>query len=274
MTKRRGFTMIEVLTVIAIIAILTAILLPVFNRARQVAKRDSDITKMGTIGAALKLYHNDNGGYPPLLLQAAEYNGAMRRAVYDLRRAYLYRARISDISTFASDLSSEKKDVTVAACWPNRDPNVNAGMPTEYQFGGPNQLVTYQQLRIDSLSLNGQQPTQPAELYAYDNYDLEPSLNPDCTTPSGQLTKYELRYILFWTVAGQLGGSPTDNQRQLGYPDPREDTIVTWNTFFQSTSGSPSIPTREKQTMVLYLGGGVRLVPGDAIYRQSWRFGQ
>jgi prepilin-type N-terminal cleavage/methylation domain-containing protein/prepilin-type processing-associated H-X9-DG protein len=63
---RRGFTMIELLGVIAIIAILAAILFPVFARARAQAQAHNCQNNLFQIGLALRLYAADNGGlYPP-----------------------------------------------------------------------------------------------------------------------------------------------------------------------------------------------------------------
>ena len=63
---RRGFTMVELLGVIAIIAILAAILFPVFARARAQAQAFSCQNNLFQIGLALRLYAADNGGlYPP-----------------------------------------------------------------------------------------------------------------------------------------------------------------------------------------------------------------
>ncbi|MGI8922650.1 MAG: type II secretion system protein [Fimbriimonadales bacterium] len=269
--KRKGFTMIELLVVIAVIGILAAILFPVFNRAKMQAKKDSDIVNMKSIHQALKLYQNDAGGYPPLLLQVAEYNGTLKLNVDQVRRGFLYKQRIKDVTVFASSISEAKKDETVQACWPSKDPR-GGGDPAETQFKGPSDLVIYTDIsyNFNPGPLNGQNPNSPAEFYAYDNYDVAPTLNPGCVSPS----KHELRYSLFWTEMGQAGGGPTDNNRQLGYRDPKDDTIVTWNTFFQPTAGSPKLPNHERGTIVLYLSGTAKLEDGKDIYDRSWRFGQ
>ena len=58
-TKRRAFTLIELLVVIAIIAILAAILFPVFARARENARRTNCVSNLKQLGLGMMQYTQD-----------------------------------------------------------------------------------------------------------------------------------------------------------------------------------------------------------------------
>ena len=64
---RRGFTMVELLTVIAIIAILAGILFPVFATVRKNVHKATCSSNMHSIAVGLKLYKDDHGAYPEAL---------------------------------------------------------------------------------------------------------------------------------------------------------------------------------------------------------------
>jgi prepilin-type N-terminal cleavage/methylation domain-containing protein len=59
---RRAFTLVELLVVIAIIAILAALLLPVFSAARAKGKQTSCLNNLHQLGFALQMYAGDNDG--------------------------------------------------------------------------------------------------------------------------------------------------------------------------------------------------------------------
>ena len=64
-SKIKAFTLIELLVVIAIIAILAAILFPVFAQAKLAAKKTSDLSGIKQLSLGTLMYQNDNeDAYP------------------------------------------------------------------------------------------------------------------------------------------------------------------------------------------------------------------
>jgi prepilin-type N-terminal cleavage/methylation domain-containing protein len=66
MNKQKAFTLIELLVVIAIIAILAAILFPVFTKAKQAAKNSAELSQARQIGMALSIYLTDYDDVMPI----------------------------------------------------------------------------------------------------------------------------------------------------------------------------------------------------------------
>jgi prepilin-type N-terminal cleavage/methylation domain-containing protein len=65
MTRKRGFTLIEILVVVAIIALLAAILIPSLSEARRVSKRTVCLANLENIHKAFVSYlHNNRDTFP------------------------------------------------------------------------------------------------------------------------------------------------------------------------------------------------------------------
>ncbi len=73
---RNGFTLVELLVVIAVIAILAALLIPIIGLARKAAADAKCQARIGEIKAALDVYRNANGVYPE------RFNGSVGSDVY------------------------------------------------------------------------------------------------------------------------------------------------------------------------------------------------
>jgi len=65
MKNKRGFTLVELMIVIAIIAVLASIIMPKMGGARNKALMESCKTNLRHIAVAMSLYNNDYGSFTP-----------------------------------------------------------------------------------------------------------------------------------------------------------------------------------------------------------------
>src|SRR5882757_1001431 len=115
---RRGFTLVELLVVIGIIALLVSILMPALNRARQAAVQTQCLSVHRQLMLAMNMYVNQNKGWAPNQTRKADAPNAVHstlwfhkdylgqfvgnRATYDQQRNTtdsIYCAGVSRIST-------------------------------------------------------------------------------------------------------------------------------------------------------------------------------
>ncbi len=276
MKRKSAFTMIELLVVIAIIAILAAIIFPVFARAKVGANRSSDMTNMNSLRTALQLYRADNGAYPPALLGYVNtYSGDPLGADVipaDLVRGALYSRRVESLRTFTPfNEKAKNADVTTAE-WPNADPRPVGSAPQVDLTGngvidaaddiagarqafGPGTVVQRPSPGLGMIN---------ARFYNVSGYDTATVQLP------GGGSRRELRYTLFWTGLGVGSGGVNDDPRQLGYTDPPENTVITWNSYFRDYDSGGNV-ARNRNDIVLFLGGAARPFDARDVSDRSWR---
>ena len=63
-SRRRGFTLVELVVVVLIMGIIAAIALPKMATSTATAKTNSAKTSVAVIRDAIELYKADNGAYP------------------------------------------------------------------------------------------------------------------------------------------------------------------------------------------------------------------
>jgi prepilin-type N-terminal cleavage/methylation domain-containing protein len=293
MNRRKAFTLIELLTVIAIIAVLAAITFPVFARVKLNAYKSSDISSMNAVRAALQIYREDQGGYPPALLgYITPYQYANGETVVpaNLYRGALFPKRIDSLETIRGSQNRASADLMVPGAWPpadnrptgtapDRDTNGDGVINGIDDIGGARQAFTNSYANANNLNYYFFNPfalpsmgseSDPGSdvvgrFYAISGYDVAPVRYAD-----GQ-TVYELHYTRFWTNLGMANGGAIDDPRQLGYSEPPGDTVVTWNTFFRDYSNN-QLTNGGSKDIVLFLNGSARPVDSRLMAERAWRF--
>ncbi|MEI6231630.1 MAG: type II secretion system protein [Planctomycetota bacterium] len=95
--KKSGFTLLELLVVISIIAILAVSLTPAFSRAREAARRTTCGQAMGQVHKAITMYEVDYGSYPTVGASGTQIYTTLPQDGLNL----LYRQYIDDVRVFS-----------------------------------------------------------------------------------------------------------------------------------------------------------------------------
>lgn len=282
--KKRGFTLVELLTVIAIIAILAAIIFPVAGSARERARRAQCISNLSQIGTAIKQYKLTEGGYPPALMGYVEpytgtqpggdpklFNGSNPTPADQIRFGYLMPDQIKSVGLFKCPNNTKSRSnventqqlptgTTPDVYWP-----AIQNFPGSGAVAGFNPNTALAMNLRDAVSSNNPKRTY----YTLDSYDMG---------WNAITKKYELRYTLFWTALAYKTNATaaekkTDDLRQLGYRNPDESAIVTWCSYHFSSGTEGGYPARgDASAQVLRLDGSVKAVDQNSISTYGWGF--
>jgi len=239
------------------------------------------MTNMNAIRTALQLYRQDQGGYPPALLgYVTQYNGGSSPVSGDMIPANmvvgaLYPKRIDSLDTlrpaYVRPQSGNIMTQFTPAVWPNKQDGSGASNPGMFQKYGPLDGNVQRCFNPG----NGNPSFDVVNYYYYiSGYDVATVHNENANT-----LRIELHYAPFWsgyTVAADAcnptpneTGNASDDPRQLGYFDPPETTVVTWDSFFREYPGGAV--EESKRDMVLFLGGVAKPYDSSLVSTLSWK---
>lgn len=134
--KRSAFTLIELLVVIAIIALLAAILFPVFSRVRENARRSSCQSNLKQIGSGLMQYMQD---YDDLFLNAG--NDGWTFVWQDAAQPYIKSEQVFNCPSDSAKLFAYTDKTTRSIAYATGSYTMNCAYPdqsyTPDAFTGP-----------------------------------------------------------------------------------------------------------------------------------------
>jgi prepilin-type N-terminal cleavage/methylation domain-containing protein len=230
---KRAFTLVELLTVIAIIAVLAAILFPIFGTVREQARQSSTMSNLQSIYVATKLFYEDEQRYPASLFGYAETASGTPAQSSDipnniipmadskqqfktffngtegLNKGYLFNEQVKSVNTFFSpgNLVTDQKAVT-EVYYPKQVSDL-LGLPFPT-------MVTWKKSSNNGCARSGDTdiPGDSYEgaskiYYAMDSMDIGPMVDSDgkWMKDSNGYPMYELHYSPDWTgLAGIVNG--------------------------------------------------------------------
>jgi prepilin-type N-terminal cleavage/methylation domain-containing protein len=129
---RRGFTLVELLVVIGIIAVLIGILLPTISRARKQANTTACMATLRNLGQAIHIYASENkgsvpysyytGGNPSGAAEAAGDGGSTVYVWWSVLRSYMRKGGGPDNAVVNPDGSTSSRFMKAFACPEGHEP--------------------------------------------------------------------------------------------------------------------------------------------------------
>ncbi len=244
--KQRAFTLIELLVVIAIIAILAAILFPVFAQAKAAAKKTADLSSIKQLGLAGQIYIGDSDdvwfchsyweggaeGWDTALGKKLYWPGRLLpyMKTFDLLKSAVDTSKATDPTVTGAAVSYASNSVA----WTDQVQGVERG-PIAANNGSWRNLPAMSSTAV----------THPAETVL-----LAPQLNVDCAWhwSGGNTMSFPLMNIQ--DVSKNFLTAPDNSGVSFGPNGARTDDSEAKRKIMEGRAGGVSAPYQKKSNIV------------------------
>ena len=261
--KQSGFTLLELLTVIAIIGVLASLIFPAISATRAKVAQTNCMDNMNAIYTAFRMFHQDEHRYPEFLAGPVERaaDGSVisidqSTGIVNGRAVSLYPEYLKSVLSLQCPLYLLNKPEKRPVPLPIKEDPVKDPLYAYWQsIQAPGEKPPSSRQLI--------RPETQYELYFWDTYDSQ--------FPEGAAER-EVHYTPLWYYV-ELTSNPTyaennpDYSRQLAWKEPPADTIITWCSLHRDTNvlrveGEDVIYRIEDESrdLVLVLDGSVKRV--------------
>lgn len=237
--------MIEMLVVIAIIALLAGIIFPVFATVRENARRTQCMSNMRQMAAAVKQYNLDNREYPEYLFGPALDNQGLPMtapgtSAYSMKDIQGLIASTPATNDPMYPVAQNAKRVYAKSLFPEYINDMSVyHCPNNYEANRVDDKTAVVAQRIEERKDEWNDPATPESVvrtlgyYPYDSYDA----NKQIVDSDGRLSnQYIARYSRLWMpITDPETLNPTTElpnyKRQLYFRSPGDDTYITACTW-------------------------------------------
>lgn len=267
--KNGGYTLMELLTVIAIIGVLASLIFPVAAGARKRAREAQCMNNMMQIFTAIEQFKLDERRYPEFIAGPVQFRDGSGNISYTSGTLVPLEETTGIVNGRAVSLFPEYVPLTNNLKCPFGDLNGDQKVynPADVADTVPDPMYNIlNTLGItDSFRAVGT-GSGPYRLYKFSSYDYQKPM---------YRSEDQVHYSPAWAKVADPA-NPRAFARQLRWRTPPKDTVITWCSHHRVFDGSGNTNASSRD-IVLYLDGHAKKVRSDKIdpapgtwWQQGW----